>query len=506
MPHGLCFVVTPRACHRFSLSPPLHHLPSCAEPCGELSHPSLLFDHHACYYWLYHQPVNGFNIHSTESWFVRPVAACPHVCSISRCFTAVLIFLLSNHNSLGSPSKLCIVRSGFVCILVQWFFFCLFHHIIPSCFITGFQGCLVLVAFYVFAGPFHFCLSDAGLYCMNNIELSAHLMRVLSACSMQLLVRSHCNAICFVMVSAVKAISTLQACIGPSVGSRIHLVSGKRCLTAVLLCCAIFGSIATMIPFPLQFWSITWKNEHSSWSGCTSCIRTFCKDHRVSSPSICSVNWWSMSFTSVFVVKKISLQNITCFCSSWSNPSRFSLFRSDASGASSSHCPRGNVVVDSFIWVSLYICSSCSPVVAISLSATIKCTAEAFVPVFCPEWICLKWAAIGRPIAVVMAWAKLLQFDCLVIYNSQQISCALLSCIGVNVIWTCASVSHVFSCCKISISGFVCPMNTWIKVYPSFSSGFCPRQYCLIPAGSSGSLLGPCRGRYDCVRAFLSVE
>jgi len=64
------------------------------------------------------------------------LAACPQVCSISCCLTAVLIFSFSSHNPHGSPGKLCIIGSSCVCIFVQCFF-CLVHCIVPSCFIIG---------------------------------------------------------------------------------------------------------------------------------------------------------------------------------------------------------------------------------------------------------------------------------------------------------------------------------------------------------------------------------
>jgi len=50
--------------------------------------------------------------------------------------------------------------------------FChLIHHIVPSCFVAGIKGHLVLVSFDVFAGPFYFCLLDTGLYGMYDVKL-----------------------------------------------------------------------------------------------------------------------------------------------------------------------------------------------------------------------------------------------------------------------------------------------------------------------------------------------
>jgi len=153
--------------------------------------------------------------------------------------------------------------------------------------------------------------------------------------------------ICFVTVLAMKAISTLRACMGLSVGSRIHLINGSRCLTTVLPCCAMFGNIATVIPFPLQFWSIAWKNEHS-WSGWASCIKTLCKVHWVISPSMVRGNSWSTSQTLLFVICVISLMNVAC-SSVVGQVSLGFLFSLFVSGANNKHCPNGNIVANSAI-------------------------------------------------------------------------------------------------------------------------------------------------------------
>jgi len=155
-------------------------------------------------------------------------------------------------------------------------------------------------------------------------SLSAQLISVLLAWSMQLLIGSHCHVTCWVMVSSVNAMATCWAWPCPNVGSRIHFVNGNRWQMALQLCWAAFGSMATVIPWPAQFWSIAWKNEHSSYSGWESCIRTLHSVHLVkNSLSICSKNLWSRVQTLLFITSVISLQNVACFCSSWSKPSRF---------------------------------------------------------------------------------------------------------------------------------------------------------------------------------------
>jgi len=109
-----------------------------------------------------------------------------------------------------------------------------------------------------------------------------------------------------------------------------------------------------------------------------------------------------------------SLQNIACFLGVDPILPGF-LLSLDANGASNSLCPNRNAIADSFILVLPYICSSQVMVSFVNCSATMRWMAEAFEPSFHPELICLKCAAVCIPMAIVIAWAKSLQFDCFVV-------------------------------------------------------------------------------------------
>jgi len=80
-----------------------------------------------------------------------------------------------------------------------------------------------------------------------------------------------------------------------------------------------------------------------------------------------------------------------------------------------------------------------------------RCPTDTFVPTFLPGMICLKCAAIGRPIALVMAVARSPQLVCLVVYTSQHISCAFSSWIGVSIMLPCSSANHLLICKKCPV-------------------------------------------------------
>jgi len=158
----------------------------------------------------------------------------------------------------------------------------------------------------------------------NRKSFKAHPISVLLAWRTQLLAGSHCHVACRLIVSGVKAMDTCWAWPWPNVSLRIHFTNGKRCWTELWPCRATtLGSIATEILLPAQLQSITWKNEHSSWSGWANCIKTLCNIHCVILRLMVRGYSWSMSWTSLFVTSVISLQNVACFCNSWSSPSRF---------------------------------------------------------------------------------------------------------------------------------------------------------------------------------------
>jgi len=89
---------------------------------------------------------------------------------------------------------------------------------------------------------------------------------------------SQCHVTCWAIVFGVKAMDAFWAWVGHSVGSKIHFVNGSRSWTALHPWGANLGSIAIVIPPPIWFQSIAWKNKHSSCSGwayyISPCIRS----------------------------------------------------------------------------------------------------------------------------------------------------------------------------------------------------------------------------------------